>query len=163
MVLQAAERLTPLSILMIDADRFKFFNDTYGHASGDDCLRALADVARGSIRRTKDFVARYGGEEIAVLLPDTDGAGAMKAAENIRQRVVGLRLPHEKNLPWGYVTISIGTATFRPAGGERLTTAELFERADHALYRAKNSGRNQVSAAEQEVAMATRGPDSKSV
>ncbi|WP_037085361.1 diguanylate cyclase [Neorhizobium vignae] len=163
MVLQAAQQRTPLSILMIDADRFKFFNDTYGHAAGDDCLRALADVVRGSIRRSKDFVARYGGEEIAVLLPDTDGAGASKAAENIRQRVAGLRLPHEKNLPWGYVTISIGMATFYPARGERLTTGELFERADHALYRAKNSGRNQVAAAEQEASMATGRSDIRSV
>lgn len=163
MVLQAAQKLTPLSILMIDADRFKFFNDTYGHASGDDCLRALADVVRGSIRRSKDLAARYGGEEIAVLLPDTDGAGALKAAENIRLRVAGLRLPHEKNLPWGYVTISIGTATFCPAGGDRLTTAELFERADHALYRAKNSGRNRVAAAGDEAVMAIGWPGIKSV
>lgn len=163
MMLHAARQHMPLSILMIDADRFKFFNDTYGHAAGDDCLRSLADVVRGSIRRSKDFVARYGGEEIAVLLPDTDGAGAAKAAENIRQRVAGLRLPHEKNLPWGYVTISIGTATFHPARGERLTTGELFERADHALYRAKNSGRNQVAAAGQEATMAPGRPDIRSV
>ncbi|EUC00201.1 diguanylate cyclase with PAS/PAC sensor [Rhizobium sp. CF080] len=163
MVLQAAQKLTPLSILMIDADRFKFFNDTYGHASGDDCLRALADVVRGSIRRSRDLAARYGGEEIAVLLPDTDGAGALKAAENIRQRVAGLRLPHEKNLPWGYVTISIGTATFRPAGGDSLTTAELFERADHALYRAKNSGRNRVAAAGDEVVVTIDRSGIKSV
>lgn len=163
MVLQAAQQRTPLSVLMIDADRFKFFNDTYGHAAGDDCLRAIANVVRGSILRSKHLAARYGGEEFAVLLPDTNGAGALKAAENIRQRVAGLQLPHEKNPPWGYVTISIGTATFHPARGDRLTTAELFERADHALYRAKNSGRNRVAAAEQEAAMATGRPDIKSV
>ncbi|CAN7174163.1 sensor domain-containing diguanylate cyclase [Neorhizobium sp. LjRoot104] len=163
MMLQAAQQLTPLSILMIDADRFKFFNDTYGHAAGDDCLRAVANVVRGSIRRSKDLPARYGGEEFAVLLPDTNGAGALKAAENIRQRVADLRLPHEKNLPWGYATISIGTATFHPARGDRVTTAELFERADHALYRAKDSGRNRVAAAEQEAAMTTGRPGIKSV
>lgn len=162
MVLQAAKQLAPLSILMIDADRFKFFNDTYGHAAGDDCLRALANVVRGSIRRSRDFAARYGGEELAVLLPDTDGTGALKAAEKIRQRVCDLKLPHEKNLPWGYVTISIGTATFHPAKGDRLTTAELFEYADHALYRAKNSGRNQVAAAGDEAVRALGRPDIKS-
>ncbi|MCQ1834297.1 diguanylate cyclase [Neorhizobium galegae] len=163
MVLQAAQKLTPLSILMLDADRFKFFNDTYGHASGDDCLRALANVVRGSIRRSKDLAARYGGEEIAVLLPDTDGAGALKAAENIRLRVAGLRLPHEKNLPWGHVTISIGTATFYPAVGAKLTTAELFERADHALYRAKNNGRNQVAAGGDEAMRSSVRSEIKSV
>jgi diguanylate cyclase (GGDEF)-like protein len=148
---------------MIDADHFKLFNDTYGHASGDDCLRAIATVVRGSIRRSKDLAARYGGEELAVLLPDTNGAGALKAAENIRQRVAGLQLPHEKNLPWGHVTISIGTATFYPAAGAKLTTAELFERADHALYRAKNSGRNQVAAGGDEAARTTVRPEIKSV
>jgi diguanylate cyclase (GGDEF)-like protein/PAS domain S-box-containing protein len=163
MVLQAAQQHTSLSILMIDADRFKFFNDTYGHASGDDCLRAIADVVRGSIRRSKDLAARYGGEELAVLLPETDGAGALKAAENIRQRVVGLQLPHEKNLPWGHVTISIGTATFCPARDGGLTTAELFERADHALYRAKDNGRNQVAAAGNGTARAIGRPEIRSV
>ncbi|WP_105402140.1 diguanylate cyclase [Neorhizobium sp. T7_12] len=163
MVLQAAQQRTPLSILMIDADRFKFFNDTYGHAAGDDCLRAVANVVRGSIRRSKDLAARHGGEEFAVLLPDTNGAGALKAAENIRQRVAGLHLPHEKNLPWGHVTISIGTATFYPAAGAKLTTAELFERADHALYRAKNNGRNQVAAGGDEAMRPTLRSGIKSV
>jgi diguanylate cyclase (GGDEF)-like protein/PAS domain S-box-containing protein len=162
MVSRAALQHTPLSILMIDADRFKFFNDTYGHASGDDCLRAVAGVVLGSIRRSKDLAARYGGEELVVLLPDTDDVGALKAAENIRRRVASLQLPHVKNLPWGCVTISIGTATFHPARDIGLTTAELFERADHALYQAKDNGRNQVVAAREEVVAAPGRQETRS-
>ncbi len=150
MLEQATARKSPLSLLMIDADRFKFFNDTYGHAAGDDCLKAIAQVALGSIRRAKDLAARYGGEEIAVLLPDTDVIGAQRVAQTIRQRVSNLKLPHEKNIPWGHVTISIGTATLDPGEVGLLTATELFERADQALYQAKNAGRNQVLAAEDE-------------
>jgi len=150
MVERATAQKSSLSLLMIDADRFKFFNDTYGHAAGDDCLKAIAQVALGSIRRANDLVARYGGEEIAVLLPDTDVAGAERVAQTIRQRVANLRVPHEKNIPWGHVTISIGTATLDPDEAGLLTASELFDRADQALYQAKNAGRNQVLAAEDE-------------
>lgn len=148
MVERATAQKSPLSLLMIDADRFKFFNDTYGHAAGDDCLKAMAQVALGSIRRAKDLAARYGGEEIAVLLPDTDLAGAQRVAQTIRQRVANLKIAHERNIPWGHVTISIGTATLDPDEAGLLTASELFDRADHALYQAKNTGRNQVLAAE---------------
>ncbi|MBW6420812.1 diguanylate cyclase [Rhizobium sp. XQZ8] len=162
MVERATMQKLPLSLLMIDADRFKFFNDTYGHAAGDDCLKALAQVALGSIRRAKDLAARYGGEEIAILLPDTDVTGAERVAQTIRQRVANLKLPHEKNIPWGYVTISIGTATLHSDEAGLLTASELFDRADHALYQAKNAGRNQVLAAEDEGVIAAMITGSRS-
>ncbi|MFB9950250.1 diguanylate cyclase [Rhizobium puerariae] len=151
MMLAARKLNGRLSALMLDADHFKLFNDTYGHAAGDECLRAIARVIAGSIRRGKDLAARYGGEEFAVLLPDTDAAGAFRAAENIRRRIAGLRLRHERNLPWGHVTISVGVATFDPAGSELTRIADLFEQADQALYQAKNAGRNRSAAAERVV------------
>ncbi|WP_117190880.1 sensor domain-containing diguanylate cyclase [Rhizobium terrae] len=158
MVARAERDKAPLSLLMIDVDRFKLFNDTYGHAAGDDCLRAIAGAALGCIRRSKDLAARYGGEELAVLLPETDADGAARVAENIRQGVFGLRLAHEKNPPWGRVTISIGRATLSIAELEKLTSNDLFERADRALYQAKNNGRNRSMAAEDEtVAVANIG------
>ncbi|WP_165218888.1 sensor domain-containing diguanylate cyclase [Affinirhizobium pseudoryzae] len=142
--LQAArDNATPLSLLIIDVDRFKLYNDTYGHASGDDCLKAVATATRSAVRRD-DFVARYGGEEFAVLLERADADAARATAEKIRRTIASLRYPHERNLPWGYATISIGTAT---TGTDEITpdTAHmLFNAADAALYRAKGSGRNRV-------------------
>lgn len=130
--------------LMIDADRFKLFNDTYGHAAGDDCLTSIAEVVRSCVRRTGDVAARYGGEEIAVLLNDTNEQGALSVADEIRVRVAGLRIPHSENTPMGHATVSIGLAVYSPYDQPEKQAQSLFAEADDALYCAKASGRNRV-------------------
>ncbi len=139
---RAARKQKAVSLIMIDVDRFKIFNDRYGHPAGDDCLRRVAAVIAGTARRPGDVVARYGGEEFAVLLPDTDEAGAELTAQRVLQAVRGLKIRHEGG-PNGVVTISAGIASLVPA--ELDSPAEiLIENADRALYRAKDSGRNTV-------------------
>jgi diguanylate cyclase (GGDEF)-like protein len=148
-MMQRAKRASlPLTLLMIDADRFKLFNDTYGHAAGDDCLRQVANVVRDSVRRPGDVAARYGGEELAILLSDTDKAGGEAVAEAIRSRVEALGLPHSGNLPMEKVTVSIGVATFSAQVPSAATAQALFAQADDALYQAKAGGRNRVVVAD---------------
>ncbi|HDR9486806.1 TPA: GGDEF domain-containing protein [Burkholderia aenigmatica] len=130
----------PLSVLFVDVDHFKAFNDYYGHPAGDDVLRRVAQTASRCLRRDSDHVARYGGEEFVVTLPDTDAKGAAIVAEAIRRAIVGLDIEH-MNSPYGRVTASIGAAT---AADGRLSAATLLRRADEALYRAKSGGRNRV-------------------
>jgi len=131
----------PLSLLMIDVDLFKPLNDTYGHLAGDDCLRKIANTIADGVSRRADVVTRYGGEEFAVILPDTDSEGARNRAEIIRRRV-------EENLSFNWngeaisVTVSVGVATV--AAGGRVSADELIETADKALYDAKQNGRNAV-------------------
>jgi diguanylate cyclase (GGDEF)-like protein/PAS domain S-box-containing protein len=141
-----------LSLLLIDADHFKRYNDTYGHVRGDSCLKQIAEAALDVVLRPGDLVARYGGEEFAVVLPGTDEVGAKAVAEDICQAVRNRRLPHEGNAP-GIVTVSIGCATIIPQRGK--TSQDLIESADQALYRAKGRGRNRVV-----VAGAPSRPDS---
>lgn len=133
----------PLSLLMIDVDRFKLYNDTYGHASGDQCLKAVATAIRSSVRRD-DLAARYGGEEFAVILENAGRDAAQAAAEKIRRAIVALRHRHDRNLPWGYATVSIGTATSDLDGTAANMAQKLFDSADAALYLAKETGRNRV-------------------
>lgn len=137
----------PLSLLLIDADHFKLFNDSYGHPAGDSCLRRLADAAARMARRPADLVARYGGEEFAILLPGTEDTDAMALGERLRSAIAGLHLPHENNRPAGVVTVSIGVATARPWSDRGSTPAALVAAADAALYRAKDGGRNCVAVA----------------
>ena len=132
---------TALSLLMIDADGFKLFNDRFGHEEGDRALRAVAEAIRTSLRRNGDLGARYGGEEFTVLLPNTDEAGAVLLAERIRRRVRAAAIPHPDG-PDGYVTVSIGVSTTFPQRGER--EGNLVRTADVALYDAKHTGRNRV-------------------
>ncbi|MBR8130057.1 GGDEF domain-containing protein [Burkholderia ambifaria] len=134
----------PLSVLFVDVDHFKAFNDYYGHLAGDDVLRRVAQSASRCLRRDSDHVARYGGEEFVVTLPDTDARGAATVAEAIRRAIAGLDIAHGRS-PYGHVTTSIGTAT---ATGGRVNAAALLRLADEALYRAKSGGRNRVSDAE---------------
>jgi diguanylate cyclase (GGDEF)-like protein/PAS domain S-box-containing protein len=143
----ARERL-PLSVLLIDADRFKLYNDAYGHLAGDDCLRAIASQLAAGARRPGDFAGRYGGEEFVLLLPNTDRDGAMKVAQCVRQLVQGLGLVHEGNTGFGVATVSIGAATARPGDpqSEVDSVSILLAGADKALYQAKRGGRNQVVA-----------------
>jgi len=138
---QAIRAGSPISLLFIDADHFKRYNDLYGHGQGDDLLCAIANTLEKNIRRPKDIAARYGGEEFIVLLPDTDSVGARVIADSICQAVLGLDIAHEAS-PYRAVTISIGLASARPARGS--TVATLLEAADTALYQAKAAGRNCV-------------------
>jgi diguanylate cyclase (GGDEF)-like protein len=139
---RAARSGQPLSYIMTDIDLFKSFNDTYGHQAGDDCLVAVANANQGVLGRAGDLAARYGGEEIAILLPDTDAAGAVKIAMAAQAAVAELRIPHETS-PYGYVTISSGVASC-PAVTPSDTWQSLLRDADKALYAAKASGRNAI-------------------
>jgi diguanylate cyclase (GGDEF)-like protein/PAS domain S-box-containing protein len=135
---------TRLSLLLIDADHFKRYNDTYGHVRGDSCLKQIAEAALDIVLRPGDLVARYGGEEFAVVLPGTDETGAVAVAEAICQAVRNRMLPHEGNAP-GIVTVSVGCATLVAQRGKK--SQDLIEQADQALYRAKARGRNRVEVA----------------
>ena len=134
-------RMVPLSLVMADVDNFKSFNDRYGHLEGDKALRSLADAVAAGARRPRDVVARVGGEELVILLPDTKLAGAAKLAESIRQAVEELGIPHLDNDP-PVVTLSLGVAEALPMKSKH--SDSLLARADAALYRAKNAGRNCV-------------------
>lgn len=138
------ERL-PLSLLFLDADWFKSFNDTYGHPRGDSCLKQIAEAALDVVARPGDLVARIGGEEFAIILPNTPAYGAAQVANQICDAIRRRRLPHNTN-PTGYVTISVGCATTVPSFGQH--SSLLMQRADQALYAAKHAGRNQVRSAE---------------
>jgi diguanylate cyclase (GGDEF)-like protein/PAS domain S-box-containing protein len=138
---RAIRARAPLSLLLIDADHFKLYNDSYGHVRGDGCLKQIADSAQGVVARPGDLVARYGGEEFAVLLPGTANEGAMKIAEDVCAALRSCNIPHGANSP-GIVTVSIGCSTIVPQLGEQALT--LIEAADAALYTAKRAGRNQV-------------------
>lgn len=132
---------TPLSVLMIDVDDFKAYNDQYGHLAGDDALAAIGRCIGLSIRRPGDIAARYGGEEFAVLLPNTDSEGGWGVSESIRNAVQTLQIPHEGALR-KRLTVSIGIATVQ--GGDGFADLRgLVQAADAALYRAKAGGRNQ--------------------
>ncbi len=146
--LRASRDGTSLSLLLIDVDQFKAYNDVYGHQAGDECLRQIAKILSDNVNRPGDLVARYGGEEIVVLLPDTAEAGAAAVAENLRQKVEAARLRHDANPPNFILTISIGAVTRSPSRERsRMIPADLVSLADKALYRAKQSGRNCVATA----------------
>ncbi len=141
---QSVRNGTPLSLLLIDVDRFKAFNDAYGHPAGDACLKAVADVLAQSIRRPLDRCARHGGEEFALILPETPIDGALRVAEVIRDGLMAVGIPHVDS-DTGNLTVSVGAATF--AGGNSGTAIkDLIGSADAALYEAKAAGRNRVSA-----------------
>jgi diguanylate cyclase (GGDEF)-like protein/PAS domain S-box-containing protein len=136
---------TQVSLLLMDIDQFKEFNDHYGHQVGDDCLRAVAQAATGAVRGS-DLVARYGGEELALILPQVDVAGAWEAAEKVRAVIEALGIPHQGNPEsGGVVTVSVGAATaLARTGGTMRMPEGLLQAADHALYRAKHGGKNRV-------------------
>jgi diguanylate cyclase (GGDEF)-like protein/PAS domain S-box-containing protein len=141
---RAIREQTPLSVLVLDVDNFKLYNDLYGHLQGDACLRQIAECARSIVHRAADLLARYGGEEFVVVLPNTDSIGAQALAEQIRSAIEQLDGTHPAN-PHQRITVSIGCATQCP---QRDTTADLlFAAADQALYRAKAAGRNRIEAA----------------
>jgi len=129
-----------LSVIMIDVDHFKAFNDHYGHPEGDHCLRLVSEAIRTSIRRPGDMATRYGGEEFAVILPNTSESAAADIADQIREAVLQLALPHE-GAPGRRLTVSCGVAAADNFDGE---PAVLIKHADRSLYRAKEDGRNSV-------------------
>ncbi len=133
---------SPLSLLMLDIDSFKGFNDTYGHLAGDGCLKSVALCLADGLVRSGDAVARYGGEEFAVILPATDVAGALLVAENLRRRVERLAIATTASKTGKVVTVSCGVASITPSLDQ--DPAELFRRADEALYRAKRAGGNSI-------------------
>jgi len=131
-----------LSMVIIDIDFFKTFNDNYGHGAGDDCLKKVARALARAVKRPMDVVARYGGEEFICMLPATNLEGALLVAETLRKTIEALEIPHAPSSVADYVTISLGAATILPAKDVNPTT--LIEGADRCLYRAKGDGRNQV-------------------
>lgn len=135
----------PLSLLIIDVDYFKRYNDIYGHLAGDDCLKNVAQTISRSIYRSADLVARYGGEEVAVILPNTPLDGAMNVAEAIRESLQDEHIAHKGSEISQFLTVSIGVACLVP--DRNSAAAELIAAADNALYRAKGEGRNRVVSA----------------
>lgn len=132
----------PLSLLMIDIDFFKNYNDTYGHLKGDECLVKVAQALKKNLNRPRDLVARWGGEEFVCILPDTNLNGAMEVAEDLRKAIMELGIPHESSRVENVVTVSIGVATIKPS--DEYEAESLIKKSDKALYSAKGKGRNQV-------------------
>ncbi len=138
---RARRTKTPLSLIMIDIDDFKAFNDHYGHPAGDDCLKKIALEIDQQLKRPGDYVARYGGEEFAVILPNTPSQGAKQVAEDIRTAVWKLNIAHQYSSVSERVTLSLGLTTTIPTSS---TPDKIIKKADQALYQAKDKGKNRV-------------------
>jgi len=139
---RAARSGEPLSLLLIDIDCFKLYNDNYGHIAGDRCLQMVAQAFSSLLKRAADFVARYGGEEFAVVLPSTDMEHAMRVANEIRAIIRELKIEHAYSKAGSLVSVSIGVATARPM--VEIEPGQLVDAADKALYEAKESGRDTI-------------------
>ena len=131
---------SPLSVLLIDVDHFKGYNDHYGHGAGDLCLSNVARALSGCLQRAGELLARYGGEEFVAVLPDSDAGSAAVVAERLRAAVDALKLPHQASAAGDHVTVSLGVATTTPSDAS--SHADLLAAADGALYQAKAAGRN---------------------
>lgn len=142
---RALRNRTPLSLLMLDIDGFKAFNDSCGHLAADDALRRVAQALAAEVARVTDFVARYGGEEFAILLPATEIRGAAHVAEGIRQRILTLQIAHPAVPEPGWLTVSCGVACTIPA--PEMNPTLLVKAADRALYQAKRAGKNRIAVA----------------
>jgi diguanylate cyclase (GGDEF)-like protein len=143
---RAFRKKTPISLILLDVDFFKQYNDLYGHQKGDKCLAKIAGVLNQMINRSNDLAARYGGEEFVIVLSETNLNGAKIVAERIRHQIEKLEISHRKSIISRYVTVSLGIASRIPGINE--TWNELFKEADNALYKAKGSGRNRVVSAD---------------
>jgi len=132
---------TPISFMIMDIDKFKTYNDTYGHHQGDNALRAFAETASGASNRANDFFARWGGEEFVMLLPNTDINGAAEVAEKLRKNIEEMTIPTEDG-GTTQVTVSIGVKSIIPTA--ETSISDFLKKADLALYKAKESGRNRV-------------------
>lgn len=144
---RCAREERPLSLLLIDVDFFKPFNDNYGHQVGDECLKAVARTLAQTLHRPSDLAARYGGEEFGVILPGTDEQGALAVAESLREAVQQLGITHRFSDVAQVVTISIGLACMTPQRGNESGFIRLLKEADEALYQAKTGGRNRITKA----------------
>ncbi|WP_299493439.1 PleD family two-component system response regulator [Acaryochloris sp. IP29b_bin.137] len=140
---QSTREKSDLSLVLVDIDHFKIYNDTYGHHQGDLCLARVASTLQQCLKRPLDLAARYGGEEFAALLPQTKLAGAEHVAQRIRQSVKDLAILHKNSLNAPQVTVSLGVASIVP--GKGIDAGLLFQAADRALYQAKFQGRDRVS------------------
>jgi len=141
---RALRTKSPLSLLFIDIDHFKNYNDLYGHVTGDNCLKTVARVLQSSLGRPADFLARFGGEEFIILLPDTSETGCLHLAENIRTTLKMLHIDHQDSSVADYLTVSIGAVTCNDV--TQCNRVQLLEEADKLLYMAKHDGRNCVRA-----------------
>ncbi|MBF0425988.1 MAG: diguanylate cyclase [Magnetococcales bacterium] len=141
---RALREKEPLSLIMIDVDMFKQYNDLYGHCEGDLCLQRVARALAAAMQRPGDFVARYGGEEFVALLPGTDLEGAKRVGEQLRVAVASLGLPHALSTAAPHVTVSLGAATVIPT--PEIDANQLQQVADQMLYIAKRQGRNRLCA-----------------
>ncbi|EWH08135.1 Two-component response regulator with diguanylate cyclase domain [Catenovulum agarivorans DS-2] len=142
---RAARTNSPISLIMLDIDYFKQYNDNYGHSLGDETLKAVAKCLSEQVMRSGDHAARYGGEEFVVVLPNTDLRAASKVAEKIREAIINLQIRHAFSEVSEYITVSLGVSSTIPNISEPYIV--LQEQADQALYQAKQAGRNQVSSA----------------
>jgi diguanylate cyclase (GGDEF)-like protein len=133
---------TALSLIMLDVDHFKNYNDAHGHVAGDDCLRRVGALINGMVNRSTDLAARYGGEEFAIVLPETDSGGAAVLAERIRRELANLGIPHAASAVADHVTASLGVVTV--AASELTAVQDVIALADEQLYKAKSGGRNRV-------------------
>ena len=132
----------PISLIMLDIDYFKQYNDHYGHLQGDDCLKRVAQVLNSEAVRARDFLARFGGEEFALILPETDEEAAIKVAERCRKLILDQDIPHEKSEAGPQLTASLGVVTVIPADDD--DPIAFIEQADKRLYAAKQEGRNRI-------------------
>ncbi|GAB6143984.1 GGDEF domain-containing response regulator [Desulfocicer niacini] len=132
----------PLSLVMIDIDHFKYYNDTYGHGMGDECLKKVAATLEKSLRRGSDFVARYGGEEFMAILPATSGEESIGICRHIADNINDLAIEHRSSEINGRITVSMGGVTIQPDA--ILSIREFIEAADQKMYEAKAAGRNQI-------------------
>lgn len=153
---RALRKSFPISLILLDVDYFKGYNDTYGHQMGDECLRKIAAALAKALKRPGDLIARYGGEEFSVILPETDANGALTVANNMQAGMENLNIPYPKSKVSDQVTISMGVATTIPDYLKSFTIVSskfaqlksFIESADRALYFAKDSGRNQIKFAD---------------
>jgi len=133
----------PLSLVMIDIDYFKYYNDTYGHGMGDDCLKKVATTLEKSLRRGSDFIARYGGEEFMAILPGTTDGEAVTICHHIAENIRTLAIEHKSSSINDCITVSMGVATINP--NEKIPIQKLIEAADKKMYEAKAAGRDQIN------------------
>lgn len=139
---RALRERSTISLIIIDIDHFKLFNDTYGHPAGDICLKSVASALSSCLHRPGDFLARYGGEEFAVILPQTNAEGAIHISESLRLAVKNLQIPHESSPSADHITISLGITGYQPGQNDDLS--DFIGIADQALYEAKSAGRDRA-------------------
>ncbi|TAK92667.1 MAG: GGDEF domain-containing protein, partial [Aquabacterium sp.] len=142
-----------VSILMVDVDHFKKYNDRYGHPAGDECLTQIAKVLQTTLRRPEDLIARYGGEEFIAVLPRTDANYAAAIAERVRVAVEALQMRHESSSASHFVTVSVGVVSCK--ADFQMKSSALISAADQALYQAKHEGRNRVCVVDAKAAAST--------